>query len=294
MVAAAGARSFNSCLGKGAFAVFAALVLGCACAEEPGIWEKRLETDARRESFTLATDRSNYFMVTRMSAPNLAPYEFIGSSEQLDNAEVKFQLSLKTKLGDDLLGSNGDLWFSYSQQSWWQIFNGATSSPFRETNYEPAVYTSFLTDLDLAGLKLRTVNAGFVHQSNGRTQPLSRSWNRVFADLQLVRGDFLLAFRPWLRIKESPDSDDNPDITDYLGHYELRASCLWRRQIVSVMARNLLDAQHRYNAELDWSFPIKGKMRGLVQWYKGYGESLIDYNYNMNRIGVGVLLTDWL
>ena len=270
------------------------MALACARAGEPGIWEQHLEADARRESFTLATERSNYFMVTRMSAPNQAPYDFIGSAEKLDRAEVKFQLSLKTKVGDDLLGDNGDLWFSYTQQSWWQLFNGATSAPFRETNYEPAFYTSFLTSVDVFGLKLRTVNAGIVHQSNGRTEPLSRSWNRVFADLQFVRGDFALGLRPWLRIKESPQTDDNPDIGDYLGHYELRASYWWRNQVVSMMVRNLFDGQHRYNAELDYSFPIKGKMRGLVQWYRGYGESLIDYNYNMNRIGIGVLLTDWL
>ena len=68
----------------------------------------------------------------------------------------------------------------------------------------------------------------------------------------------------------------------------------WRGQIFSAMVRNLFDSEHRTNTELAWSFPITGKLRGLVQWYKGYGESLIDYNYNMNRIGVGVLLSDWL
>ena len=55
-----------------------------------------------------------------------------------------------------------------------------------------------------------------------------------------------------------------------------------------------LKPERRYNAELSWSFPIARRLRGLVQWYNGYGESLIDYNYNMHRIGVGVLLTDWL
>ena len=285
VVAAVAARAF-------ALAAWAAASL--AQAQDAGIWEKRLESDARRESFTMTTERSNYFLVTHMSAPNQAPYELAGANEQLNNQEVKFQLSLKAKMGDDLFGGNGDLWFSYTQVSWWQIFNGAISAPFRETNYEPGVYFSFLTNLSWAGFRLRTVNAGFVHQSNGRAQPLSRSWNRVFADLQVVRGYFVLGFKPWLRIKETPATDDNPDLTDYVGNYELRASYWWKNQVFSVMARNLLDGQHRYNAELDWSFPIKGKMRGLVQWYKGYGESLIDYNYNMNRIGLGVLLTDWL
>jgi phospholipase A1 len=56
----------------------------------------------------------------------------------------------------------------------------------------------------------------------------------------------------------------------------------------------VFDSEHRVNSELAWSFPITRRLRGLVQWYNGYGENLIDYNFNMHRIGVGVLLTDWL
>jgi len=268
--------------------------LPALAAAQDGIWAKRIEDDARRESFTLTARKPNYILVTHMEAPNQAPYEFTGSPDRLDSEEIKFQLSFQTKMADDLLGGNGDLWFSYTQVSWWQLFNSAISAPFRETNYEPEVYFSFLTGYELFGLKLRSVDAGFVHQSNGRAEPLSRSWNRVFADFKLVRGDFALSFRPWVRIKEDPQEDNNPDIKDYLGSYELRAFYHWRGQVFSGMVRNLFDSDGRYNAELAWWFPITGKLRGLVQWYKGYGESLIDYNYRMNRIGVGVLLTDWL
>jgi len=263
-------------------------------AQDAGIWSKRIEDDARREPFTLTARKPNYMLVSHMQAPNQAPYEFTGSADRLDNEEVKFQLSFQTKMADDLFGGNGDLWFSYTQVSWWQLFNSQISAPFRETNYEPEFYAAFLTGYDLFGLKLRSVNAGIVHQSNGRAEPLSRSWNRVFAEFQMVRGDFALNFRPWVRLKEAPENDNNPDIKNYLGSYELRAFYHWRGQVFSFMGRNLFDSEHRTNAELAWSFPITGKLRGLVQWYKGYGESLIDYNYDMNRIGVGVMLTDWL
>jgi phospholipase A1 len=281
-------------LAFGRLLLLLAALPGAAAAQDAGIWEKRIEADARREVFTLTARKPNYILVSYMKEPNQAPYQFTGSADRLENQEVKFQLSFQTKMADDLFGGNGDLWFGYTQVSWWQLFNSAISAPFRETNYEPEVYVSFLTGYELLGLKLRAVNVGAVHQSNGRAEPLSRSWNRVFADFQLVRGDFALGFKPWARIKEDPQHDDNPDITDYLGNYELRAFYHWRGQVFTGMVRNLFDSEHRYNAELGWSFPITGKLRGMVQWYKGYGESLIDYNFKMNRIGVGVLLTDWL
>jgi len=276
------------------FLVLNFLFATAAGAQESDIWSRRIEADARREPFTLTARKPNYVLVTYMAQPNQAPYEFTGSPDRLQNQEVKFQLSFQTKMADDLFGGNGDLWFGYTQVSWWQLFNHDVSAPFRETNYEPEFHLSFLTSYEVLGLKLRSVDAGFVHQSNGRAEPLSRSWNRVFADFQAVRGDFALSFRPWLRIKEDPATDDNPDIRNYLGWYELRAFYHWRGQVFSFMGRNLFDGDGRYNAELGWSFPIAGKLRGMVQWYNGYGESLIDYNYRMNRIGVGVLLTDWL
>ena len=143
----------------------------------------------------------------------------------------------------------------------------------------------------------RTINLGFIHVSNGRAGTLSRSWNRVYADFQLVRGNLALRFMPWVRIEEDEEDeedDDNPDIEDYMGHYELGAYYNWNKQIFSAMVRNIEDSDGHYNAELQWSFPVKNRLRVLVQVYNGYGESMIDYNHKITRVGIGVLLTDWL
>ena len=96
---------------------------------------------AARETFTLTARKPNYFLISALSSPNQAPYEFSGSADRLENEEIKFQLSFQTKLGDDLAGRNGDLWFGYTQVSYWQFFNSEISAPFRETNYEPCKTT---------------------------------------------------------------------------------------------------------------------------------------------------------
>jgi phospholipase A1 len=260
----------------------------------PSIWNKRIEADAARETFTLTARKPNYFTYSYSSDPNEDPYEFTGDAGEIDDNEIKFQLSVQTKLADDMFDQQADLWFSYTQVAYWQLFNGDISAPFRETNYEPEVYASFLTNYDFLGLTGRTVNLGIVHQSNGRSEPLSRSWNRIYAEFVFNRGDFGLSFKPWYRIEESSDDDDNPDIEDYMGNYEIRAYQQWNGHLFSAMLRNIFDSEDRYNSELQWSFPIQRHLRGLVQWYNGYGENMIDHDHKNNRIAIGILMTDWL
>jgi phospholipase A1 len=262
-------------------------------ASAAGIWRRRIEQDATRDSFTLTELKPNYFTYSYQSNPNQAPYEFLAEDERLDHSEIKFQLSFRSKLADDLFDRPADLWFGYTQVSYWQAFNKDISSPFRETNYEPEMFVSFLSDYEFFGLNGGVFKLGFAHQSNGRSDPQSRSWNRVYAEIFLEQDDFAFSFKPWARVGGRSD-DDNPDITDYLGNYEINAYYNWDGHLFSAMLRNVFDSEHRYNSELQWSFPIKRRLRGLVQWYNGYGENLIDYDHSNHRFAIGILLTDWL
>ncbi len=73
------------------------------------------------------------------------------------------------------------MWFGYSQQSYWQLFTPQISRPFRFTDHEPEIMYVYPTTAQLPfGWRWRYSGVGLVHQSNGQSNPLSRSWNRVY------------------------------------------------------------------------------------------------------------------
>lgn len=259
-------------------------------------WE--LERDSTQEAYHIRAHRQNYVLLGRWSDdPNQELVDAAAGTStplELDPVELEFQLSLKFKLLEQTwLG--GDLWAAYTQLSHWQAYNFDESAPFRETNYEPEVIWTLPLDYELAGVRTRLLNLAFVHQSNGRTEPLSRSWNRLYAQLGLERGALSLLVRGWYRIPESSSDDNNPDIEDYLGHGDVLG--VWRHgpHMFSLLARNTLDFdEYRGAVQLDWSFPVNSGLRGYVQLFSGYGETLVDYDHSQNTIGFGFILTDWL
>ncbi|KAB7777715.1 phospholipase [Xanthomonas sp. NCPPB 1128] len=227
------------------------------------------------------------------SSPN--PVNTVTTAEPLDSVEAKFQLSFKTKIVENIFGDNGDLWGAYTQSSRWQVYNAEQSRPFRETNYEPELMLVFRNNYSLFGWKGRMTGIQLTHQSNGRSDPLSRSWNRAMLNIGLDRDNWALVLRPWYRIPESRKQDNNPDIEDYMGRGD--ATLIYNRNghEVALMARHSLRGGDRSHGavQLDWGFPISNLLRGHVQVFDGYGESMIDYNHRATYVGVGISLLEW-
>jgi phospholipase A1 len=106
----------------------------------------------------------------------------------------------------------------------------------------------------------------------------------------------------WWRLPEDaktdpndPSGDDNPDTEDFLGHGQLGA--LWRlsrNHNLEVMLRNNLRSDNKGSIEIGWSYPFTNHLRGFVQYFSGYGESLIYYNESSQRLSIGMKFTDWL
>lgn len=243
--------------------------------------------------FVLLPYESNYLLYTYTSNINKDAIESYNWGDKAKHDEVKFQLSLAFPLWRGVLGDNSVLAASYTQRNWWQLSNrgAGASSPFRETNYEPQIFLGWATDYRFAGWTLRDVETGLNHQSNGRSDPTSRSWNRIYARLMAENGNWLVEVKPWYRLPESDSNDDNPDITKYMGYYRLTLGYKMGESIFSVKTHYNWNSGYG-SAELGWSYPITEHVRFYSQVFSGYGESLIDYNHRQTRVGVGVTLND--
>lgn len=186
---------------------------------------RELEQESSRNPFSITTHRTNYlFPVSYNTNPNRASFRNIADDTEADNTELKFQFSAKVKLAEQVLGDYGDVFFGYTQRSWWQAYNTDASSPFRETNYEPEVFIDFDNAWGALGWVNTRNRLALNHQSNGRSSPYSRSWNRVYLESTFQRGDWALTLAPHWRIPESEKEDDNPDIERYMGYGDIRLS----------------------------------------------------------------------
>nr|WP_175429224.1 phospholipase A [Lysobacter enzymogenes] len=288
--------------GGGVFAHDAPLADAIANAGKGGLLDSRWELakDSKLGLFNFRAYKPVYLLPvfwnndpnTRPHSPN--PRNTVSEPQPLDSVETKFQISFKTKAVENLFGDNGDVWMGYTQSSRWQVYNAENSRPFRETNYEPEVLLVFRNNYRIGDWKGRMFAVGLNHQSNGRADPLSRSWNRVMFNIGLDREDWALTLRPWYRVSDGND-DDNPDIEDYMGRGDLTLVHRRGGHEFSLMARHSLRGGDRSHGALqfDWGFPIHNQLRGHLQIFDGYGESLIDYNHKATYIGLGISLLEW-
>jgi phospholipase A1 len=115
------------------------------------------------------------------------------------------------------------VYLAYTQKSLWDPYDA--SAPFRESNYGPEIfYAHYHSDLrgqTNHGCGLFSEQVGIEHESNGEASDASRSWNRVFVDVQATcyGKPFygLLGVRAWYPI----GIQENPKIKRTQGYGEL-------------------------------------------------------------------------
>ena len=225
-----------------------------------------------------------------------APEHSVSDPLVLKAVEAKYQLSLKTKFAHSLFGTPVSLWGGYTQSSRWQLYNGADSRPFRETNYEPEVM--LVAPLDSRHARLEAAHGLAVAEP-----PVQRP--RAAAVAQLEPPDR----RPGLRARrlggraaalEAHRANRPTTTTTPTSPTTSDASiCAWRATGASMRCRVQLrhslrgGNRSRGSAQIDYVFPLAGALHGQLQLFSGYGESLIDYNLRQTKAGLGVTIAGW-
>ncbi len=262
-------------------------------------WE--LSPADKHGTFVVKTYLPNFFLPVHYTsninrAPSSPTYP-VSVRNDYKQTEAKFQISLRAKAIEGLLLPNADLWLAYTQRSLWQFWNQKESEPFRSTDFQPeAIYVvpvrEGLVDLP-GGWHWRMVQLGLGHQSNGQTDPLSRSWNRIYAAAGFERGDFRLGFRINRRTSES-GLDDNPGLMRYIGNSEITGAWFPGLATAALTWRTHPAYTERGSLQFDWTYPVLREQPKGLRWYfqmfSGYGETLLDYNHRQTSAGAGVSL----
>lgn len=250
------------------------------------------------------THEQNYIVTTVASDINNqpdTPNQPATANRDLQNKDWQFQISIKNQFIDDIgvirrnvpWIESARLWGAYTQKSFWQIYNGGESRKFRETNYAPELILSLGLDETRHRLMPNMVNFGFVHESNGRDNPISRSWNRLYLQSAWELGsNFTVIAKPWWRVHEKNESDDNPDLSKFLGYGDLtfRWDDPYKKASASLLLRNNLRGNNNKGyARLNVSYAPSDfhSVRLFMMLSSGYGESLVDYNFKQTVFGLG-------
>lgn len=252
---------------------------------------------AAEDSSMLAFFRNHFF-----------PYEpmyFIAGSEQ---PNAKFQISLRYRLLNADPQDPGwlartvpplkNLYLAYTQTSLWDL--ESESAPFLDSSYKPELLYEWQR---LAGGRAGDwfrfdLQGGFQHESNGKDGANSRSLNLVYLQPTVFFGDpedfhFRLGARV---IGYVTDLDDNPDLRDYRGNVELRAMLGWAQGLQLSGLGRVGDDLNRGSLTLDLTYPLSRlgtrsfSLYAHVQYFIGYGESLLYYNQRSDAIRLGFSL----
>jgi phospholipase A1 len=212
---------------------------------------------------------------------------------EIRNLEVNFKLSFKVPIITHIFHKDNALYLAYTQLSYWQAYRKGPF--FRETNYRPEILLSSNLNFSLGrDWKFQLFNLGFMHESNGSGGLTEKSWNRAYTEGVLAKQNWLISLKPWYIINDQALRLCNHDIRRYLGNGRLLVAYNYNKNVIAAEIQNLEHGFKLTTAKLSWSFPITDKIKGYMQIFHGYGNSLLDYNFRKNSIGIGLALNDWI
>lgn len=203
------------------------------------------------------------------------------------NSDVKFQISLAIRLTDTVLPWNSFLFLMYTQKTFWNVFEN--SLPMHDLNFNPGIGWSkpFFNKNRYVG-KLTLL---LEHESNGRDGEDSRSWNRIsFYGSTIIDEWLMVHAKFWIPII---DGENNKDILKYCGIYQSGVVITTPNKKfnfgLTLVKREGWNFNFNTIFEASWKVHEKSNLNLFLQYYNGYGESLLDYNQYHSRLRVGIV-----
>jgi phospholipase A1 len=203
--------------------------------------------------------------------------------------QTKFQINIDFAL---IYPFETGLFLSYTQVAKWNIYD--QSSPFKDINHNPSIFwqKNNLGYFDF----IRIIP--YSHKSNGRDGDASRGIDRYFIEAQISYNLF-----SWLNIgmREKAGgfyaiSNKNHDIKRYIGYFETEGFIQVKDKL-GYFEHERLYAKGEWTHKFYWLecgltiriFSDKIRPDFYIQWYKGYGEFLLNYNKYTNAVRAGII-----
>lgn len=238
------------------------------------------------DSVKKAFDKQPYFGLYKDNYFIFGPS--IGPGITRRNTNVKFQISISQRLTNSVLPWGTHLYLFYTQKCFWNVLE--KSFPMHDLNFNPGI--GLTKPLFSKDRYIGKVSLIVEHESNGRDGTQSRSWNRVslaasiYIDPQtMIYGKI---WAPWV------DGENNPDLLDYYGLWQSGISYMTpnKRFHASVMLTKRRGWDLSYNTVIELSYRLikRDNQYLFLQYYNGYGESLLDYNKFRSQLRVGFVI----
>lgn len=222
--------------------------------------------------------KDNYFIVGTQMLSKPTKY----------NSDAKFQISVMHRITNSTLPFKTYAFLTYTQKAFWDVFQD--SFPFRDLNYNPTlgVGKALVRDNRFLG----TLTFQFEHESNGKDGEDSRSWNKVSFGTYFTLDDHLtLQTKAWIPIV---DGTNNKDIVKYSGWglMAMEYSSPKKKYNIGCVVTKRGGVNLNANIELNFSIRLfsDDNQYLFLQYYNGYGESMLDYNHHRQRIRLGFVI----
>jgi len=220
--------------------------------------------------------KNNYFVIGTA----------LGTSPSKFNSDVKFQISVIQRLTNSVLPFRTYLFVSYSQLAYWDVFQ--ESFPFGDINFNPTVGLG--KAISYKNRFLGTIMFQIEHESNGKDELDSRSWNKIsFGYLFKLNRKLSIQSKIWIPIV---DGTNNKDIVRYKGWMQFGMDYNYRRFNVAALLTSRSGGFFDSNLLVNLSYKMfKNENQHLfLEYYNGYGENLLFYNKYHHRIRIGFVI----